>query len=67
MKSSFLSVVVVTTLLGACGKETAPPAPPAQPSSQAAPAPSGTMSMEEKVKAMDAAKEAAKAAARKGE
>ena len=65
MKSTFLSVVVLTTLLSACGKET--PAPPAQPSTQATPAPSGAMTMEEKQKAMEAAKDAAKSAGRKGE
>ena len=67
MKSTFLSVAVITTLLSACGKETPPPPPPAQPSSQAAPAPSGAMTMEEKQKAMEAAKDAAKASGRKGE
>ena len=68
MKSLFLPAAVVAVILSACGKEPAPPSkPPAEPSFQAAPAPGGTPTMEEKQKAMDDAKAAAKAGARKGE
>ena len=64
MKSLLLSAAVVTVILSACGKEPAPPAQsPAMPSSQVAPppaAPAGEMTKEDKEKAMDAAKAAAK-------
>ena len=70
MKSLLLSAAVMAAILSGCGKE---PAPPAKPSSEAAPAPAkssepaGTLTMEEKLKAMEAAKAAAKAAGSKGE
>jgi hypothetical protein len=68
MKSLILPAAVVAFILSACGKEPAPPSkPPAAPSSQAAPAPGGTLTMEEKQKAMEDAKAAAKAGGRKGE
>ena len=69
MKSIFISAAVMTFVLGACSKESTPPAQPAaQPQTQAAPAtaPAGEPSKEDKQKAMEAAKAAAKSAG-KGE
>jgi hypothetical protein len=68
MKSLLLSAAVMTMILSACGKETAPSAqPPAKSSSEAAPAPAapaGEMTKEDKEKAMEAAKAAAKSASK---
>ena len=64
MKSSLISACAAALLLSACGnKEFSPPAAPAKPKVEAAaPAPAGTMSAEDKLKAMDAAKASAKSA-----
>jgi hypothetical protein len=66
MKSLLLSAAVMTVILSACGRETAPPAqPPAKSSSQAAPgAPASEMTKEDKEKAMEEAKAAAKSASK---
>ncbi|MCX7135854.1 MAG: hypothetical protein NTW47_04165 [Proteobacteria bacterium] len=68
MKPLLLTAAVMTVFLSACGKEPAKPAAPEVPATAvapapaAAPAPAGEMSKEDKDKAMEAAKAAAKSA-----
>jgi len=66
MKSLLLSALAVTVILSACDKKpSAPIKPNVQPSSQSTPVstvPIGEVSKEDKEKAMEAARAAAKAA-----
>ena len=64
MKTALILAGVFALSLSACNKKDAPPpvAPPAPKVESTAPAPAGAMSEEDKTKAMDAAKAAAKGA-----
>ncbi len=64
MKAALLLAGVMALSLSACDKKEAPPpvAPPVPKVQSSAPVPSATMSTDDKAKAMDAAKAAAKAA-----
>ena len=74
MKISLVTAAVAALLLSACGKEAPKPAPqaaPEAPKAEAPAAPAATapaaVSDEDKTKAMEAAKAAAKSAGGKGE